>query len=76
MAADICVYRLYLRRGAVHEHVWWQYEAAVRFFKSVAKAEVSLGADAEPSASPNEGGPKASKTKDDRIFTKEHLDNY
>ena len=77
MCLDMVVYRLYGRRpGTVPDYVRQRYEDAVSFFKRVADNKVSLGIDTEPPESPNEGGPEASKTTDDRTFTDDTLKNY
>lgn len=73
---DIVIYHLWGRRKSTPEDIEKRYTNAIRFLEKVAKDQVSLGVDTEPTASPNEGGPASTKTDEDRIFTDDTLQNY
>ncbi len=69
VSVDIAVYHLYTRRAALGlpEERKTRYEKAVQFLRDVARGLASLGSD-EPAAAAD-GGPEATVSKTDRIFS-------
>lgn len=83
LSVDIAIYNLYSRRGdVIPDERKERYNSALRFLRDVAKGIISLGADSP--APDDEGGPKATTIKSDRIFSRGRisdgssgsLDNY
>ncbi len=69
LSVDIAIYNLFARRSVlkVPEERQKRYDNAIRFLRDIAKGWISLGADAP--SEPATGKAKATRTKDDRIFT-------
>ena len=83
LSVDLALYNLYSRRlSIVPEERQRRYDAGVRYLRDVSKGIVSLGA--ESPAPDSDGGPVATTTKSDRIYSLGHasdlssgsLDNY
>jgi len=75
-SVDIAVYNLYSRK--VEEFPATRkdrYNNAIRFLEKVAKGEISLGLDPEPTAK-SEGGAECNKTSDDRVFTRTTMEGF
>ncbi len=66
-SVDIAIYNLYARRMAVPEDRQKRYDNAIRFLRDVSTGKATLGADAPTPDS--DGGPEATTTKSDRIFS-------
>jgi len=66
-SVDIAAYNLFARRGMVPDDRKERYDSAVRFLREVSKGLASLGGDAP--AADDDGGPEASSSTDDRIFS-------
>lgn len=67
LSVDISIHNLYARRRAAPEDRQKRYDNAIRFLRDVSKGMISLGADAPTPES--DGGPEASTTKSDRVFS-------
>ena len=76
MCLDIVIYNLYARREGATEDVKDRHKNALKFFDKASRNEIALGINTLPVDSPNEGGPKSSKTNDDRIFTEDTMKNF
>jgi phage gp36-like protein len=74
ISVEIAVYNLFARRRGATSNTKERYDAALKFLKSVANGEVTLGADA-PAESADDGI-EASVSVDDRIFTKDTLSGF
>ena len=72
-AIDITIYNLFSRRMGAPEAREKRYADAVKFLKSVANGQVSLGAS---TAASDDGGPEATTVPADRIFTRDTLSGY
>lgn len=75
-SVDMAIYNLFSRRSVlkVPEERQKRYDNAIRFFRDLAKGMISLGADAP--AEPGDGLPQATRTKDDRIFTRDKMSGF
>ena len=67
LAVDIAIYNLYARRRGAPEDRKERYDNAIALLKSVSDGTVSLGVDTP--TPDDEGGPEASNSAGDRIFT-------
>jgi phage gp36-like protein len=75
LSVGIALYYLFYRRQIVDEAISIRYKDAVNLLKLIAKGEVQL-VDAEGDRVVDEGGPQASKTEEDRVFSDGKLENY
>jgi phage gp36-like protein len=75
LSVGIALYYLFHRRQIADETIKERYNNAVKLLDRIAKGEVQL-VEADGDAVADEGGPQASKTTDDRIFSDEKLGNY
>ena len=67
LSVDITIYNLYGRRRGATDDRKQRYDNAVNLLRRIADGSVSLGAGApDPD---DDGGPEASQSADDRIFT-------
>jgi phage gp36-like protein len=67
LSVDLSIYNLYARRRGVSEDRQKRYDNAIRFLQDVARGRITLGADAPTPDS--DGGPEATTTKSDRVFS-------
>ena len=67
LSVDIAIYNLYARRKGAPEDRRTRYNDAIRFLKDLSKGIVTPGADGP--AVDADGGPEATTTKSDRIFS-------
>lgn len=74
VSVDIAICNLFSHRRGIPDNRKQRYENDVRFLKSVAAGDVTLGSDS-PSGS-SDDGIEASSSADDRIFTREKLAGY
>lgn len=76
ISVEMAVYNLYARRvRTLPEERKDRYKDIIRFLRDVANGVVALGADALAAETAG-GGPAATKSRDDRIFTMDTLGNY
>jgi phage gp36-like protein len=75
LSVGIALYYLFHRRQIQNEAIKERYDNAVRLLARIAKGEVHL-VEADGDAVAEEGGPQASKTEDDRVFSDDTLENY
>lgn len=73
-SVEIAVYNLFARRRGAPDHRKQRYDNAVKFLRSIANGEVSLGADAPSEAASD--GIEASTTEDGRIFTMDTMRGF
>ena len=73
-AVEIAICNLYARRRGAPDSRRQRYDNAVKFLKSVASGEVTLGADAPAESAAD--GIEASTSAEDRVFTRDTLKGY
>jgi len=85
LSVDIAIYNLYSRRAEeIPATRSERYKNAIRQLEGIAKGIVSLGVDPATEAAATQGGPEATTSKDDRVFSRGRasdgssgtLDNY
>lgn len=77
LSVDIAVYNLYSRRlEGIPETRSDRYKNAVRMLEGMAKGTISVGAETAPSPAGDAGGPGATRTADERTFTKTTLGGF
>ena len=78
ISVDISVFKLYERRREMDmpESLTNCYKNAVKLLEQIQKGLISLGIEAEASASGAGGSYKTNKTADDREFSKEKLKTF
>jgi phage gp36-like protein len=75
LSVDIAIYNLYKRKvETIPEAKKDSYNNATRMLKDLSTGKASLLVGTEEVA--DTGGPECTKTADDRIFSKEKLDNF
>jgi len=73
IAADIAIYNLYSRKvDAVPETRLERHRAGIKQLEAIAKATITLGS---TMVAPSEK-PSANTSEEDRVFTKDALENY
>ena len=77
LSADIAVYNLYSRRlEQIPETRAERYRNAVRMLEGIARGTISVGAAAPPQPAADAGGPEATRSADERVFTKTTLEGF
>lgn len=77
LSADIAVYNLYSRRlEQIPETRAERHRNAVRMLEGIARGTISVGAATAPTPSAGAGGPEATRTADERTFTKTTMEGF
>jgi len=77
LSADIAVYNLYSRRlEQIPETRAERYRNAVRMLEGIARGTISVGAATAPQPAADAGGPEATRTADERTFTKTTMEGF
>lgn len=77
LSADIAVYNLYSRRlEQIPETRAERYRNAVRMLEGIARGTISVGAATTPEPAADAGGPEATRTADERTFTKTTMEGF
>jgi phage gp36-like protein len=75
LSVGITLYYLFHRRQIANEVIKERYDNAVKLLDRIAKGQVQL-VEADGDAVTDEGGPQASKTEGDRIFSDDTMENF
>lgn len=75
LSVDIAIYNLFSRKlDVIPEQRIERHKTALKALEHISTGKITLGVDTPAESA--DSGPQATKTKEDRVFTKDTLKNY